>query len=304
MWLTILILFLSISQTFGRFSFPKLNILPRLFLKQSLSISSFEQSLDDLNNQLLSKNFLQRRLIVLSYPSPQSTSTSSVASNSRYLTSKYHSFYSKEHFCDKCALPQSLSQEISIRSITGPWLWELKKYSLIDQYPHSKLTKIQKQIQQKQPSKTSPSQSAISFTKKLYGSTLDYRAPENYIFLPNWMMSSLNVTNYDLIDLKFISQLPSVSSVILQPLSPKWKELHRFYDSNDLNSILEKELERYSTLTSQTTIPISVNEEIYEFLVKECRDVNGIQRNGVMIQDQDMITTIDESLIEQKNEEL
>jgi hypothetical protein len=308
---------LSISHTFGRISFPKLNIfslLPQQQQPQSLSISSFEQSLDDLNNQLLSSNFLQRRLIALSYP-PIQSSSSSMISNSRYLPSKYHSLYSKEQFCDKCALPQSLSQELSIRSINGPWLWEIKKHSLMDQSQNSKLRKIQQQIQKNQLSKNPPSHSSPSssveghpkgfspFAKKIYGSTLDYRAPENYIFLPQWMMRSLNATNYDLLDIKFLSQLPSVSSVILQPWSPKWKQLHQFYDSNDLNSILEKELERYSTLTCQTTIPLSINDEIFEFHVKECRDANGINRNGVMIQDQDMITVIDESLIEKSSKD-
>jgi hypothetical protein len=247
-----------------------------------LSISRAEQRLDDINNLLSQKNLLQRRLFIL----PLTT---------EYVPSRYHTLFEKEQFCDKCSLPQSLGREIDSLSEQllprGPCVWEMKRC----EQPSGEREGTggtgggearEEEQHQKQRKKM----------EKVYVSSLDYRAPENYLYVPLWLMQALDLTPYEMVDLKFV-QLPPVSTVTLQPLTPSWRRLSQQYPSRDLQEIIENQLNTYTTLTVNTEIPVSVNGEVLEFKVKACQDRRGVSVDGVLIQDQDVETVIDDSCL-------
>jgi ubiquitin fusion degradation protein 1 len=274
----------------GNIPISKLSLKPLLGHQRSLLSHSFsEQRLDDINNQLSRQNLLQRRLFIL----PLTT---------EYIPSRYHSLYEKEQYCDKCSLPKSLGSEIERLSeqITGPCTWEMRRYkpegedwssSEYDGRDEDGLLmkdKIREEDHQKQSEEKK---------SRVYVTSLDYRAPENYLYVPQWIMRSLRVSSFDQIELKYV-QLSPVSRVTLRPLTPTWRRLTSGrYSSKDLREIIENQLSSYTTLTVKTKIPVCVNSDVLEFEVAECQDRRGVCVDGVLIQDQDVETVIDDSLL-------
>jgi hypothetical protein len=131
---------------------------------------------------------------------------------------------------------------------------------------------------------------------KAFISPLDFRAPENYIFMPEWLMKSMNLQSYDLVDISFV-RIKLAGLVVLQPLSIAWD--HLMLINNSPKAILEHEINKYSSLTAGSIIKIEVDGKEIPLYVKETRAEGGVAVRGVRVQDSDVKVDIDRSVLDE-----
>ncbi|ETW55109.1 hypothetical protein PFUGPA_02931 [Plasmodium falciparum Palo Alto/Uganda] len=62
------------------------------------------------------------------------------------------------------------------------------------------------------------------YLNRVFINVLDFKAKKNFIFLPTWVMKSLNLNCFDVIRLRFV-KLETASSVVLQPHEKKFFDL-------------------------------------------------------------------------------
>jgi ubiquitin fusion degradation protein 1 len=93
---------------------------------------------------------------------------------------------------------------------------------------------------------------------------LEFTAEEGRVYLPQWMMSSLSLTEGDLVTLKNVS-LPTGKFVKIQPQSTD------FLDISDPKTVLERVFRDFSTLTQGDVISVLYNGKVYDILVMEVR---------------------------------
>ena len=58
----------------------------------------------------------------------------------------------------------------------------------------------------------------VKVLDKAYISPLDFRSPENYIFIPKWLMKTLGLKPNDLVDISFV-RINLAGLVVFQPCS-------------------------------------------------------------------------------------
>lgn len=135
-------------------------------------------------------------------------------------------------------------------------------------------------------------------------SPLDFRSPENYIFMPDWMMRSLRIEAQDRVLVRFV-RIQLSTNVALQPLNKTWDTVFMSRGDStaktprDPTSVLEEQLNKYSALTSGTTIPLEIEGNEYYFLVNETRGETGAAVYGVRVQDADVNVDIDRSFLDE-----
>jgi hypothetical protein len=263
-------------------------------LRQSL----YEQSVEDENSVYKFENHVVRRLIVMPL-------------SDRFEPNEVNPMHGKIQYGDKCSLPISLGRFIFEKRFEVPWLFELVPVR------HFETSCAPQRLRLLRPAQTteivdescqSPNGASASIIdvdlercfkggklSKAYISPLDFRAPDNYIFLPHWLMHDLNLKTNDLVDISFV-RIKLASLVVLQPLTPDWDLLVK--DHKDPKSLLEHELNKYSSLTSGSTIYLNIQNKEYSFYVKETLAEGGVSVHGVRIQDADVHTDIDRSLID------
>lgn len=95
-------------------------------------------------------------------------------------------------------------------------------------------------------------------------SPLDFRAPENYVFMPQWAMQSLGLRPFDRVRVDLV-RLQVAASVQLRPHdAPAWQQLITDIGSrNDGGNaspaqLLEREINKFSALTAGTNISIQL----------------------------------------------
>jgi hypothetical protein len=142
-------------------------------------------------------------------------------------------------------------------------------------------------------SASNSSEQTAPLLKKVYVSPLDFRAPENYIFLPAWVMRSLGLRSFDLVDVSFV-RIKLAALVVLQPLNLEWDAL--VLSGRNPRAILEHEVNKYSSLTSGADISIEHEGVRYLFHVKETRAEGGVAVRGVRVQDSDIKVIIDDRM--------
>ena len=98
-------------------------------------------------------------------------------------------------------------------------------------------------------------------------------------------MKSLDLSTNDIVDVSFV-RIKLASLVILQPLNLAWDKL--MTENNDPKTILEHEVNKYSSLTAGSIIAIEYKGEEYSFYVKETQAEGGIAVKGVRVQDSDV----------------
>ena len=231
----------------------------------------FEQKIEDSNTIERTSNNLLQRLIVLPL-------------DDSFIPSKYNSLYGKVQYSDKCCFPKSIGSELLGKPYDFPWIFEL--------------TPAQRKVQniKQNASSSSPvvsKDSILGGINKAYVSTLDFRAPENYIFVPQWVMETLRLQKYDLVDVKFI-RMKLASLVTLQPISENWLTFVEKQGSK-VATILENEMNKYATLTVGSIVAIQHENVDYALKVKDTRTEEGISTWGVRIQDADVKLEIDTS---------
>ena len=137
--------------------------------------------------------------------------------------------------------------------------------------------------------------------QKAFISPLDFRSPENYIFLPKWLMDTLALKSYDLVDISFI-RIKLAGLVVLEPQTLAWDAMME--KNKNLKTVLEHEVNKYSSLTAGTTIVIEVDGIELLLLVKETRDEGGVAVKGVRIQDSDVKVDIERGKLDKMIEEM
>ena len=84
----------------------------------------------------------------------------------------------------------------------------------------------------------------------MFCSPLDFRAPENFLFVPLWMLRSLRAKPYDVVFMTWVKLNDGVT-IELQPHQDAFLQLA------NPRSVLENELKYYSSATRGSTISSS-----------------------------------------------
>ena len=227
-----------------------------------------EQSAEDTNSLHRVDDHLVRRLICL--PLSESFASSAISA-----------MQGKVQHGDKCSLPASIGRIIFGKPYEVPWLFEV--------------TPVATSASDRPASEEMNTSHAMRRLKKVYVSPLDFRAPENYIFMPSWAMESLGLRPFDLVDVSFI-RIKLAALVVLQPLNLEWDSL--LAEGKDPKSILEHEINKYSSLTAGSTITIEYGGTTYAFFVKQTHAEGGVAVHGVRVQDSDIKVDIDRSVLD------
>jgi regulator of protease activity HflC (stomatin/prohibitin superfamily) len=88
---------------------------------------------------------------------------------------------------------------------------------------------------------------------------------------------------------------------MFQPLSLEWDKL--IQTGADPKTLLEQELNKYSSLTAGSTIYIQVGGKEYPLYVKRTVGEDGIEVKAVRVQDADVNTDIDRSILDKLKQE-
>lgn len=194
--------------------------------------------------------------------------------------SQISAMHCKVQYGDKCSLPGSIGRAIFEKPYEVPWLFEM--------------TPVQRGSQSTEYL-PSPGLPPTKLLQRAYISPLDFRAPENYIFLPQWLMKSMGLQPNDLVDVSFV-RIKLASLVTFQPLTAAWDEL--VSRTNNPRSVLEHEVNKYSSLTAGATVVIEFEGVEYPLMVRETRAEGGVAVRGVRVQDADVRVDIDRSVLD------
>jgi len=276
----------------------------------------FEQEVEDCNAVHKVDNHLARRLIVM----PLTDSFNPHSSNV---------MFGKVQFGDKCSLPASIGRLVfegnDGKPYEVPWLFEIKpvnsrrkkSFAVADatpkaeassaaeaqpQTPKPDSSETQAQTETETEKKPTPDPTPVQrILDKAYISPLDFRSPENYIFLPRWLMKTLGLRTNDLVDVSFV-RIKLAGLVVFQPLTLAWDSLIGSADgssaASDPKTILEHEVNKYSSLTAGSVIEIEYNGVVYPLYVKETRAESGVRMLGVRVQDSDVKVDIDRKVVD------
>lgn len=256
------ILLLVTSSVFPSQSSMSMSLLWRKAKCQTIR----EQNFEDVNVLYRHHNYLVRQLLVM--PLTELCNPS-----------EHNSMHGKVNHGDKCCFPPSIGKTLYEKPFDVPWIFEMKSVNSSLKRESITLHDV-----------------AVNISK-LYVSPLDFRAPENYIFIPQWMMETLNLKPNDSVFVSYIV-MKLARIVTLQPLSLNWDTL--ISSSSDIQSILEHEVNKYSALASNTVISINYRGLEYSFYVKDTKTDNDVSVDAVRIQDSDVKVDIDRSILDLK----
>ena len=247
--------------------------------------SLYEQEIEDDNSIHRIDNHLVRRLIVMPL-------------TDAFNPHQASGMHGKVQYGDKCSLPGSIGRLIFEKPYEVPWLFEIKKSSKQSGIKTPIPNEVSKNTHSNDENSNNDENSFLRYDKlsKAYISPLDFRSPENYIFLPKWLMKNLELKSNDVVDVSFI-RIQLASLVTLQPLTLAWDDLIKGGDVNPV-TILEREINKYSSLTCGSTITIQYKGIEYFFYVKETKAENGVAVKGVRVQDSDIKCDIDRSVLD------
>jgi len=252
------------------------NILSNAWTK-AVKQTLHEQEVEDVNAVHKIDNHLVRRLIVMPL-------------TEAFNMNQMNGMFGKVQYGDKCSLPGTIGRLIFEKPYEVPWLFEI-----IPVNPSPLRQSEEKSIGDLFFDRFSP-QSQSKLLDKAYISALDFRSPENYIFLPNWLMISLGVKTNDLVDISFV-RIKLASLVVLEPLTLDWDAMIQKGNRNP-QTVLEQEVNKYSSLTAGSTIYIEVDGIELPLLVKETFAEGGVSVRGVRVQDSDVKVDIDRGILD------
>lgn len=211
-----------------------------------------------------------------------------------FCPNKANEMFGKLQYSDKCSLPSSLGQYIFDKPVEAPWLFQIRTCSEDPEIPRE--DEDFDELQEDDGIAGKPSSMKEVPTRTAYCSPLDFRAPENYVFLPRWLMSYLDINENGIIELEFV-RMKLASLVTLQPLTPRWDDLLKRI-GGDPRNLLEHEINKFSTLTTGSTITIEIDKVEYPFFVKDIKGEGNQSLDGARIQDSDVRVDIDRSYID------
>lgn len=103
--------------------------------------------------------------------------------------------------------------------------------------------------------------------KTTHAGVLEFVAEEGRIYLPQWLMSTLELEPGDLLQVKS-TDLPPGKFIKLQPQSPA------FLDISDPRAVLENAFRNFSCLTKGDIFTFSYNDQTYDIAVLEIKPDN------------------------------
>ncbi|CRG96714.1 ubiquitin fusion degradation protein 1, putative [Plasmodium gallinaceum] len=177
-------------------------------------------------------------------------------------------------YSDKASLPIFIYDILLNKHIEVPWNFVIEKVNIKKPltYENVFMTDINKFCEHKN----------INKLDRIFINVLDFKSKKNFIFLPTWIMKTLNLNCFDVVRLRFV-KLETCISVVLQPHDKK------FFELEEPKKILEEKLRYYSCLTKNSTICINHDNFIYYFDVVRIDSENKKNVEVASIQDTDVI---------------
>lgn len=293
MWIFPLLVFLSFNLSCCSSSGGLSSIWTNT-IKQSLH----EQEVEDQNSLHKFENHLVRRLIAMPL-------------TDAFNPNQASAMHGKVQYGDKCSLPSTLGKIIFEKPYEVPWLFEVIPVKRTSQSrklnPSQSIDDVESEAAESVSTVSDQTQSSSNekivkkpvlnrkVLNKAYISPLDFRSPENYIFLPEWLMKDMNLAPNDLVDISFV-RIKLAALVVLQPLTEAWDSLIETH--GDPKALLEHEINKYSSLTAGATIAIEIKGVQYPLFVKEVKAEGGISVLGVRVQDSDIKVDIDRGYLD------
>jgi hypothetical protein len=188
---------------------------------------------------------------------------------------------------DRVSLPKSVMMEVIRRSLDVPWQFEIHRMHRRGPGDYVPVKLTPPSSEELEGAKEMPQ------LAKVTGSILDYRSPEQYLFVPDWMMKSLRLRPRDMVRLKYKRMPQGAGCVYLQAHTSDLAKL------SNADKVLEEELRHYSSLTAGTTISFVFNpssrrnkgaNKCIEINIVKCLDGEGREVDSVCIQDSDVST--------------
>eukprot|EP00921_Rhytidocystis_pertsovi_P002703 GHVQ01004618.1.p1 GENE.GHVQ01004618.1~~GHVQ01004618.1.p1 ORF type:complete len:205 (+),score=10.79 GHVQ01004618.1:113-727(+) len=142
---------------------------------------------------------------------------------------------------DKISMPRTMMDQVFSRKLEIPWQFSIQT-----------LPKKSKGVSVETGDQLENSSCSAGERRSVSCSVLDFRSPENFVFLPDWMMLFLDVRPRDVVLCEYV-RLPEAKTLVLRPLSEE------FFDIPSHQATLEKELRHYSSLTEGSTIVLNAN---------------------------------------------
>ncbi|ANQ07434.1 Uncharacterized protein PCOAH_00017520 [Plasmodium coatneyi] len=171
------------------------------------------------------------------------------------LSDKFNPFvgtfcHNNIQYSDKASLPVFIYDILLNKHIEVPWNFVIEKVDI-------KKTPFYKNVCMSDTKAFSTYQN-INKLDRVFINVLDFKAKKNFIFLPTWVMQSLQLDCFDVVRLRF-TKLETASSVVLQPHHKK------FFNLSEPKKTLEEKLRYYSCLTKNSTICINHDGSDYYF---------------------------------------
>ncbi|CDR94703.1 ubiquitin fusion degradation protein UFD1, putative [Babesia bigemina] len=238
-------------------------------LWRSFDRARVESYVRDVNLQLQQRPGIERLLIVLELGEPFARHCRSADGDRLLLANS-----------DKVSLPESILTQLTDTNAAVPWQFVIQKVH------RCQLTNKSDAKGAKLPSTNNDFFSKEDGPKeRLSCSSLEFRPQDNFIFMPRWMMESLQLKPYDVVHLSQ-HKLPDATFVKLAPLETS------FFELPSPKSVLEEHLKHYSTLTRGSTIPITHNGVTYHLRVLRIETEEIKDAECASIQDTDVSTDL------------
>ena len=178
---------------------------------------------------------------------------------------------------DKMSLPRNFWQAIELNKAEVPWLFKVSRIEGVTSERVNMTVTSGASTDEHVP---------FQALDAVVGGPLDFRAPSNYVFLPWWMMRSLGLRPYDIVQVELITTVPAGSLARLRPHSSQFAK-----NIANPQAVLETELRHYSSLTRGSTIAFDYNNQRYWLDVVECRSApKGEKQPLIKVQDCDIAT--------------
>lgn len=179
-------------------------------------------------------------------------------------------------YSDKVSLPIFIYDLLINKHIEVPWNFVIEKVKIKTSPLYKDVSIINKEDE------TTPKYPNINKLNRIFINVLDFKAKKNFIFLPTWIMQTLDLNSFDVIRIRIV-KLEMAKSVSLQPHHKK------FFDLSEPKKILEENLRYYSCLTKKSTICIKHENIDYYFDVLQIDSENKKDVEVASIQDADVI---------------
>ena len=193
--------------------------------------------------------------------------------------------HGKLQVSDRVSIPKELMAGVFERKPEPPWQFELKVIRSSDEGDSDDPDEDDDGGDGDGASAGTGARSAPAPLERLYCHVLDWQAPRNYVFVPRWMMHTLQIKPRDVVELTWV-RLREGAQITLKP--------HTKDFSNWANpqAVMESELKYYSSLTVGSTIVIDYKEGHHRLEVVKVMDGEQ-QLDGANIQDVNIAVDFD-----------